>query len=156
MARKRYITKRSALFLLLSTLVVLFAGVVAWEQNDRQSSQAAGGDIVGPPTVSATTVDKIFASVNSPMRGTGKIVEQASRKYNIDDAFAIAVWWVETNDGAAGVGLANRNPGGMSSSPDYPNYGSFTVYPSYEAAINDWFVVVKNRYIGQGLTSVYT
>src|SRR5258708_19326536 len=36
-----------------------------------------------------------------------------SRQYQIDDAFALSVWWTETNDGAAGVGLADRNPGSV-------------------------------------------
>src|ERR1700694_4491615 len=55
--------------------------------------------VVGPPSLPATTVDAIFSRLGSPMAGTGKLVEQTSRQAHIDDAFALAVWWRETNDG---------------------------------------------------------
>ncbi len=91
------------------------------------------------------------------MAGTGQVIEQASRNTNIDDAFALGVWWSETNDGAAGVGLSYRNPGGVRSSAGYAvGGGGYTIYPSYAAGINDWFDIVESRYINRGLTSVYT
>ena len=91
------------------------------------------------------------------MAGTGWAIEEASRNTNIDDAFALGVWWSETNDGAAGVGLSYRNPGGVRSSAGYVvGGGGYTIYPSYAAAINDWFDILESRYINRGLTSVYT
>jgi hypothetical protein len=90
------------------------------------------------------------------MYGTGKVVEQAARQANIDDAFALGAWWVETNDGAAGVGSADRNPGSVRGSSGYPAaFDGYTIYPSYSAAILDWFNLLKNRYVGRGLTTVY-
>ena len=90
------------------------------------------------------------------MVGTGTLVEQASRQANIDDAFALAVWWTETNDGAAGVGLADRNPGSVRGSVGYPSaYDGYTIYPSYADAVVYWFHMLKNIYIGRGLTTVY-
>src|SRR5690349_4386678 len=142
----------SHLVLLLSTLIILLGGGVTllWQIHQGQSSRAEGGNIVGPPTLPAETVDKIFASVGSPMAGTGKVVEQAARQANVDDAFALAVWWVETNDGQAGVGLNNRNPGAVQGT------NSYILYPSYADAVTDWFTVLRSRYINRGLTSVYT
>jgi hypothetical protein len=157
--RIKHISKRSALFLTLSTLVILLSAVatLSWQWEHRQGSMADGGNVVGPPSLSAATVNKIFARVGSPMVGTGKVVEQASRKFNIDDAFALAVWWAETNDGAAGVGRANRNPGGVRGSPAYASsYDGYTIYPSYADAITDWFNILQTRYISRGQTSVYT
>jgi hypothetical protein len=143
---------RSHFVLLISTLIILLGGCVTllWQIHQGTSSRADGGDIVGPPTLPAETIDKIFAEVGSPMVGTGKVVEQAARKANIDDAFALAVWWVETNDGEAGVGLNNRNPGAVAST------NGFIFYPSYADAAIDWFSVLRSRYVNQGLTSVYT
>src|SRR5437763_5505310 len=99
---------------------------------------SASGDlsVVGPPSLPAATVDAIFSRLGSPMLGTGELVEQTSRQTNVDDAFALAVWWAETNDGAAGVGLTNHNPGGVRGSTGYPSaYDGYTIYPSYSAAI---------------------
>jgi hypothetical protein len=146
-------------FCLLSTIIVLFAGATAlcWQVVQRQSSRADGVSVVGPPSLPAATVDAILTRMGSPMAGTGKVVEQASRQTQIDDAFALGVWWVETNSGAAGVGRTDRNPGSVRGSPGYPSgYGGYTIYPSYAAAIVDWFNILKSRYINRGLTSVYT
>jgi len=112
--------------------------------------------VVGRPSLPAATVNTIFKNLGSPMLGTGQIVEQASQQTNIDDAFALAVWWTETNDGAAGVGLADRNPGSVRGSIGYPSaFDGYTIYPSYSAAIVYWFNMLKNRYVDQGLNTVY-
>ena len=146
---------------ILSMLIILIGGGVAllWQyQQGNQNSHAVGDvSVVGPPTVASATVDAIFARMGSPMVGTGKVVEQASRQANIDDAFALCVWWTETNDGAAGVGLAYRNPGSVRGSVGYPSgIGGYTIYPSYTAAILYWFNLLRNHYVGSGLNTVYT
>ena len=91
------------------------------------------------------------------MTGTGQVVVQASRQSNIDDAFALAVWWTETNDGAAGVGLVDHNPGGVRGSVGYPSaFDGYTIYPSYSAAIVYWFNMIRNTYVNnRGLSTVY-
>ena len=144
----------------LGLLLCLLAGAIALLiQISNSRATMPGSDpasVVGPPTLSAATVDAIFADVGSPMYGTGKVVEQAARQANIDDAFALGVWWVETNDGAAGVGSADHNPGSVKASGGYPvAFDGYTIYPSYSAAILDWFNVLKARYISRGLTTVY-
>jgi hypothetical protein len=149
--------RRSMLFLLISTLIVLLGGVATLllQQQHRPLTQADSASVVGPPTLPAATVNSILAG--TPMAGTGQVIEEASRNTNIDDAFALGVWWTETNDGAAGVGLSYRNPGGVRSSAGYAvGGGGYTIYPSYAAAIDDWFNIVESRYINRGLTSVYT
>ena len=156
--RNKWKYSRSALFITISTLIVLIGGSVTmvWQFDRAQSSQAASTSIVGPPSLPAATVDSILTRMGSPMAGTGKVIEQVSRKTNIDDAFALGVWWTETNDGEAGVGLADRNPGSVRGSPGYPAaFDGYTIYPSYAAAVTDWFNILRSRYVSQGLTSVY-
>lgn len=151
--------RRPSLFLVLSTLLVLLAGSMALllQSYQEQKTRANGDSFIGPPTLPAETVDKIFARMGSPMVGTGKVVEQASRQANIDDAFALAVWWVETSDGAAGVGRADYNPGSVRGSAGYPAaFDGYTVYASYAEGITDWFSLLRSRYVDRGLTSVYT
>src|SRR3989440_6448199 len=124
----------------------------------RADSKAVVEDlgIVGQPSLPAATVDAIFKRLGSPMAGTGQVVVQASRQANIDDAFALAVWWAETNDGAAGVGLADRNPGSVRGSVGYPSaFDGYTIYPPYSAAIAHWVHIVRNNYVNHGLSSVY-
>ena len=122
------------------------------------SQRLPDGDlsVVGKPSLPAATVDTILKDLGSPMSGAGQVVAQASQQTNIDDAFALAVWWTETNDGAAGVGLADRNPGSVRGSVGYPSaYDGYTIYPSYSAAIVYWFNMLKNMYVNRGLSTVY-
>ncbi len=148
--------KKLSQLLMLSTIIIVIGGGVALLWQFYQESQAAGLSVVGPPTLPAATVDAIFARLGSPMVGTGKVVEQASRQTDVDDAFALGVWWTETNDGAAGVGSADRNPGSVRDSPEYSSaFDGYTIYPSYAAAIVDWFNLLRNRYVNRGLSTVY-
>ena len=153
----------------LACVVLVIAAVVLrlsyYSENARFmttarafSEKLPAGDlnVVGRPSLPAATVDTIFKSLGSPMAGTGQVVERASQQTNIDDAFALAVWWTETNDGAAGVGLADRNPGSVRGSVGYPSaFDGYTIYPSYSAAVIYWFNMLKNRYVAQGLHTVY-
>src|SRR6266516_3090663 len=160
----RYRTLQQFFQLFMLSTVILLIGAVAvllWEtQHIGKASMPvrAVGDVgvSGSPTIAAATVNAIFTRLGSPMVGTGKLVEQVSRQTNIDDAFALAVWWTETNDGAAGVGLADRNPGSVRGSVGYPSaYDGYTIYPSYSAAIVYWFNMLKNMYVNRGLSTVY-
>jgi hypothetical protein len=147
----------------LSMLILLIGGGAAllWETQHVAGSRGAvhaAGDVSvsSSPTLSAATVDAIFARLGSPMVGTGKLVEQTSRQTNIDDAFALAVWWTETNDGAAGVGRADRNPGSVRGSVGYPSaFDGYTIYPSYSAAVVYWFNMIRKNYVNRGLGTVY-
>jgi len=156
--RKRSVQKQIFRVLMLSLTILLVGGGVAafclWHQGPTPG-HASSDNVVGPPSLPAATVDAIFRRLGSPMVGTGQAVEAASRAANIDDAFALAVWWTETNDGEAGVGRADRNPGSVRGSVGYPSaYDGYTIYPSYMAAVNYWFPMMKRNYINRGLTTV--
>jgi hypothetical protein len=160
MMKKRPAQRRLFHVLTLSLAIMLVGGGVAllyqWHQG-ATSGYASSDSVVGKPSLPASYVDAIFRQLGSPMVGTGKAVEAASRAQNIDDAFALGVWWTETNDGAAGVGLADLNPGSVRGSIGYPSaYDGYTIYPSYTAAVNYWFKMLKVVYIDRGLTTVST
>ena len=135
--------------LLLFGLTIAFSGVavgllfqtpgtqfISSVKAAQQTTPAGDLSVVGQLSLPATTVNAIFKGLGSPMSGIGEVVAQASQQTNIDDAFALAVWWTETNDGAAGVGLADRNPGSVRGSVGYPSaYDGYTIYPSYSAAV---------------------
>jgi hypothetical protein len=158
---------RNTFILLSSTVVFITLAVgltfqiqevpfISTVKASAETIPAEDLSVVGKPTLPAATVDAIFKSLGSPMNGTGQVVAQASQQANIDDAFALAVWWTETNDGAAGVGLADRNPGSVRGSVGYPSaYDGYTIYPSYSTAIVYWFNMLKNLYVNRGLSTVY-
>lgn len=148
--------RRSSIFPFLGLLVLVSTGLVTLCMQEHEGIYADAGDISAAPTLPASTVDQIFARMGSPMVGTGKTVVEAARATRIDDAFALAVWWTETNDGEAGVGLADHNPGSVRGSAGFPAaYDGYTVYPSYNAAITDWFNLIRNNYLNRGYTTPY-
>lgn len=156
---ERPIQKHLVRVLLLSSIILFVGGGVAllnsWQQGPIPS-HASDDNVVGPPSLPASFVDSIFRRLGSPMVGTGQAVETAARAQNIDDAFALAVWWTETNDGAAGVGLHDRNPGSVRGSVGYPSaFDGYTIYPSFSAAVTYWFGMLHKVYISRGLTTVY-
>lgn len=155
---KQPVRKRLFRVFTLSLLVLLVGGGAALLyqfQIGLTATHASSDSVVRPPSLPAAFVNQVFARVGSPMAGTGQAVEAASRAQNIDDAFALAVWWTETSDGAAGVGLAYRNPGSVRGSIGYPSAADgYTIYPSYTAAVTYWFGMLKKNYIDRGLTTV--
>ena len=151
-------SKRIFFFSLFSVVIVLIGGAVALLLQTHAASQADGVSVVGPPSLTASTVNAIFTRLGSPMAGTGTIVVQASRNTQVDDAFALAVWWTETNDGEAGTGrvYGDRNPAGVREGSGYPkDFGGYAIYPSYAAAIIYWFGMIRNNYVNRGLNTVY-
>ena len=151
--------RRKVIFVGISLLIVLLGSCLTllWQSQHIQKGLADDSIVVGAPSLPAANVDAILQQNGSPMTGTGQVVEQEASQYNIDDAFALAVWYVETSDGAAGVGSADLNPGSVRGSAGYPSASDgYTIYPSYAAAIADWFQLISTRYVGSGLTSVYT
>lgn len=158
---RQFIQKQFLRILALSLVVILFGAGVAilfqWHLGATAGHATSSDNVVGPPSLPASLVDTIFRDLGSPMAGAGQAVEAASRAANIDDAFALAVWWTETNDGEAGVGLHDLNPGSVRGSVGYPSaYDGYTIYPSFTAAVNYWFGMMKSAYIGRGLTTVYS
>jgi len=155
------IRKQFLRILTLSLVIILFGSGVAilfqWHLGATSGHATSSDNVVGPPSLPASLVDTVFRELGSPMAGTGQAIEAASRAANIDDAFALAVWWTETNDGEAGVGLHDLNPGSVRGSVGYPSaYDGYTIYPSFTAAVNYWFSMMKNVYIDRGLTTVYS
>ena len=158
LAPQRHTSKRIFYLLVLSLVILLIGGGIALLLQHREPSQADGVSLVGPPSLAASTVNAIFTRLGSPLAGNGDLIVRASRNMQIDDAFALAVWWTETNDGEAGTGRAysDRNPAGVRGSPGYPSdFSGYTIYPSYAAAIVYWFGMIRHNYVNRGLNTVY-
>ncbi len=158
LAPQRHTSKRIFYLLALSLVILLIGGGIALLLQHREPSQADGVSLVGPPSLAASTVNAIFTRLGSPIAGNGDLIVRASRNMQIDDAFALAVWWTETNDGEAGTGRAygDRNPAGVRGSPGYPSdFSGYTIYPSYAAAIVYWFGMIRHNYVNRGLNTVY-
>jgi hypothetical protein len=146
---------RGVLFALL-TLAIIGVYAIGLGKMAQAAPQADDLSVVGPPSLDKTLVDAIFHRLHSPMEGNGAVIYSLAAQNHVDDAFALAVWWTETNDGEAGTGRAPAyNPGGVKNS-NYP-HGSdgYSLYSDYAQAASDWFTIINQRYVAKGLTTVY-
>src|SRR5207248_7462085 len=95
MSKQCHISRICSLFQLAiaSTVIILIGAGAAlfWQLHQGNLVRAnisitRSNDVsvVGPPSLPAATVDAIFKTLGSPMLGTGKVVEQASRHAKID------------------------------------------------------------------------
>jgi cell wall-associated NlpC family hydrolase len=127
----------------------------------------ASGDpfaVAGPPTVTADQIDAILASEGSPAAGTGQLWYDIGVRYGIDPVFALAFYKKESSMGQDRV---HQRPGGGNSH----NIGNiictdgwgdcvctrthcFRAYPSWAAGIEDWFRLMRSRYVDQGLLTL--
>jgi hypothetical protein len=115
------------------------------------------GEIVSSPSINAVTILWEFQQRGSPaelqtMDMASHIVDD-SVQYQIDDAFAVALWAEETQDGRTAI-AGTRNIGNMTGPTGVHAVGHiFTIFPTWEAGIDAWFQQAA-RYAQRGLTDV--
>ena len=156
-----------AVFAIILGVVMFFTGPGtkfdnAWQYavsskmpNQSQSvSPAAGTSVVGAPSLSAAKIDQILSSAESPAAGTGQNFYNDSVQYGIDDAYALAFFKHESSFGTAGAATQTLSIGNINCTAGYSCIGRFRAYSSWNAGIDDWYRLIKDVYIGQGLTTV--
>lgn len=114
------------------------------------------------PSLSVEQIDRILASYGSPAAGTGEVWYRLGQQYEIDPAFAVAFFIMESSAGTA-KGWAGNKPDGTTTHnvgniicAGYPTcYGRFRDYPSWEAGIADWYRLIDVEYLkGRGHRTV--
>lgn len=118
--------------------------------------------IVRPPTLTGEQIDAVLRDYNSPAAGTGRDWVELGKKYNIDPAYALAFFVVESTAGTA-QGWAGWKPDG-SSTHNIGNiicagyttcYGRFRDYSSWQEGIEDWYKLIAVEYVqGRNLQTI--
>lgn len=153
----------------VATIAILFAMSVAgpgsrfgntWSYLTNGSSAgnsqvpATGPSIVGGPSISTSKIDSILSAAGSPAAGTGYEFTLDSAEYDIDSAYALAFFHHESSYGTSGVASQTHSIGNIRCTSGYSCIGGFRAYSSWSAGIDDWFALIKNEYVSQGLTTV--
>ena len=115
------------------------------------------GEIVGPPSINAVTILGEFQRRGSPAElqtyDIANHIVDDSNLYQIDDAFAVALWAEESQDGKEAI-PGTRNIGNMTGPTGVTAVGhTFTIFPSWEDGIDAWFGQAAT-YVQRGLTDV--
>src|SRR3989344_5511486 len=87
--------------------------------------------VVGKPSISIETIDKILSNAGSPAVGKGNVFFNDGVRYGIDPAFALAFFAKESN------------------------YGAYCSYDSWDNGVKAWYELISgSSYVGSGLDTV--
>lgn len=150
--RSRYAKKsRSFLYLALAGLLVglLGACVLSNVTSRLRAAFYTEGDysVVGKPTISVQLIDKVLATYHSPAKEKGQALYDYGVQYNIDPAYALAFFMHESSFGTAGVAKVTHSLGNIRSTPGYPDYQGYRLYPTWEAGFEDWYKLISQQYV---------
>ena len=121
--------------------------------NRRPTS---GTSVLGRPSLSAHFLDQVLSAAGSPAAGTGQGLYDLSMQYQIDDAYALAVFQKESSFGSSGAGFENHALGNIVCA-GYPTCnGRFRWYPSWQDGYQDFYRLISQEYVARGLSTVET
>lgn len=119
------------------------------------ASAASAYALEGPPTMSVRQIEAVLAQYGSPAAGSGQKLYDLGLKYGINPAFALAFFVHESGGGTKGVARFTKSLGNIRWTAGFDNYEGYRSYPTWEAGMEDWYVLIKNLYIqGWGLRTV--
>ena len=120
------------------------------------SSAPAGSSssILGPPSLSASFIDRVLSASHSPAVGLGHTLVMLSQSSGIDDAYALAFFWQESSFGTAGVARVTHSLGNIRCTAGWSCSAGYRSYPSWQAGARDWFALISTVYVAHGLTTL--
>ena len=140
-------------------LGVLVVPIVLWSYGHWMTATGSGTyspttSVTGSPSISASQIDKVLCSANSPACGTGNSLESYGQQYGIDPAFGLAVFKHESGFGTAGVARQNLSLGNLRCIPDAACQGGYAAFPSWEQGYSAFYKLISGPlYVGSGLTT---
>src|SRR5579859_4181366 len=150
----QYIQREHVFAFVLTTLAKHDA--VAAAPVPQRASSVGGMSIVGGPSVSASVVNQILAAAGSPAAGLGQSLYDLSVQYQVDDAYALAVFQHESSFGLAGAAVDNHSLGNIVCA-GYPTCnGRFRWYASWQEGFEDFYRLIVREYVAHGLTTIET
>ena len=148
----RLLSSLPLLALLLGGLPLLFSPFQAVAATCSSSdTSGASSQIAHAPTLSLETVTWELAQRNSPLSADdARFLVQSSKQSNIDDAFALAVWAAETQDGREAV-PGTHNVGNITAAHGVSWADHiFAVYPTWQVGMAAWFSLITQLYVHGG------
>jgi hypothetical protein len=114
----------------------------------------AGSSVVGSPSLSAQQIDQILCNAGSPACGTGQDLYNLGVQYNIDPAFALAVFFNESNFGKAGEAASTRSLGNLRCISSAACWNGYAAFSSWQDGYRAFYTLISGPvYAGAGLTT---
>ncbi len=122
----------------------------------RSPAAGSGLDRVeGPPSIRRSQVDLLLCQAGSPACGSGEILYDDMVQAGINPAFALAIFWHESQFGRLGVARLTHSLGNIRCSPGWPScLAGYRSYSSWPASYVDFAELMTHEYFPRGLVSV--
>ena len=86
--------------------------------------------LVGPPTITATTINRVLALYHSPAQGAGQTLYNLGVTFRIDPVFALAFFFHESRFGTQGEARKSLSLGNLRCIAAFPCIGGYAWFPS--------------------------
>src|SRR5579875_545230 len=134
--------------------VLLGAVVIVIVVTAPRVSSSSSWSLVGPPSVSASFMDRVLAAYHSPAVGLGDRLYVDGLRTGIDPVYALAFFFEESTFGTQGVARVTHSLGNIACSVGYVCVQGFRSYPSWQAGADDWFHLLVTVYLPAGCSTV--
>lgn len=119
------------------------------------SAPATGSSVVGSPTITAQQIDKILCNAGSPACGTAQDLYSLGVQSNVDPAFALAVFFNESNFGKAGEAVDSHSLGNLRCIPNAACVNGYAWFNSWQDGYKSFYALISGPvYEGAGLITV--
>lgn len=126
-----------AVFLLHPSIFGINAPKVTVAFNPQTAFNAGQPNIYGKPSLSAAQMNAILAKAHSPAAGTGQALYDGSVKSGINDAFAMGVFYAESQYGMLGAAIGNH------SLSNFTQNGKLVYYAHWSDSYTDFYTRTK-------------
>jgi Mannosyl-glycoprotein endo-beta-N-acetylglucosaminidase len=99
--------------------------------------------VISSPTITASKIDSILCTANSPACGTGRQLYDLGVQYGINPTIALAFFKHESSYGMYGEARVTRSLGNIRCSDGYACIDGFRAYPSWSSGYRDWYQLIK-------------
>lgn len=103
--------------------------------------------IQGGPSLDGARVDGILAAYGSPLKGHGAQIVDLSRRYQVDDAVALAFFVMESRAGTQGEAVLTHSFGNLRPMPNVPMKDGYRKYHTWMESADEWFAVIRSLYL---------
>lgn len=147
--------KKIAIWLLPLLLFVMCSCAEYTKSASPVSSSDGSLTVTGTPSLSASFVNSVLSTNNSPASGLGSTFYQESVSSGIDDAFALAFFMHESSFGTQGMATQTLNMGNLRYADGCTVKDGFAWFSSWSDSVHAWYVLISGPlYVGSGLTTV--
>ena len=118
-----------------------------------QRVEGGAYSVLGPPTISASFIDRVLSAYHSPAAGLGPVVESLGVRYGIDPVYALAFFWHESGFGTTGEARVTLSPCNERCIPDRPcidqDRGGYAQMHSWADGFEHWYRLILTLYVRQ-------